>query len=73
MPKTFTREPLGLGFRYTCKTELGAYVMGGGWIDTTAPCDMMNYDFTASWPELLKAAAETHANWAKSQVMGVGR
>jgi len=51
MPRTFTNEPLGKGFRYTVKTERGAYCMGKSWIDTAQPNDMMDYDFTMSIKE----------------------
>jgi len=46
MPKTFTNEPLGNGFRYQVRCERGVYAMGKSWIDTTQPSDMMDYDMT---------------------------
>ena len=55
MPKTFTNEPLGHNWRHTCRVRgTTYYVMGKSWIDTTAPRDMMDYDLTMSWPDLLK-------------------
>ena len=52
MPKTFCNTPPGSSGRHIAKTELGHYVMSAFWIDTTAPCDMMDYDFTDTFDGL---------------------
>lgn len=68
MARTFTNEPLGNNWRHFVPTEVGRYTMGRSWIDTSAPCDMMDYDFTDSFDGLYAAHAESHANWCATQV-----
>lgn len=68
MAKTFTNEPLGPGFRHSVKTERGHYIMGGSWIDCTNPRDMMDYDFTTTFADGIKAANEIHQLWCQGQI-----
>lgn len=70
MAKTFTNEPLGLGFRYSVKTERGHYIMGRSWIDTTSPSDMMDYCQFSSIADLISESVKTHSDWCRNQVAG---
>lgn len=64
MAKTFCNDALTAPGRHRSRA---GYIMSGSWIDTTAPCDMMDYDFTGSWRDLLAASNETHADWCAGQ------
>ena len=68
MAKTFTNEPINMANNHKCKTERGTYMMGPSWIDTTAPSDMTDYDFTMSISDCKQASIETHQLWCQQQI-----
>ncbi len=55
MPRTFCNDALVVQGRHVIYTERGVYIMSGSWIDTTAPCDMMDYGLTLEWREIYEA------------------
>lgn len=66
MARTFCKTPLDPR-EHQVRTERGFYRMSAFWIDTTSPCDMMDFDHTQSISEAIAAANETHRLWCKMQ------
>ena len=69
MARTFTNEPVGASGRHEVAVGNGRrYLMRPSWIDTTSPCDMMDWDFTDSFEGLRAAHEETRQLWVSDQV-----
>lgn len=65
MAKTFCNTPLNHPHWHRVDVGQCFYLMSAFWIDTTSPCDMMDYDFTMS-------IAEAKAQHEEIRLMNIG-